>query len=95
MLTRNFGTALLATAVFLGASPLATAQAQPTVPTREGNIWSGAAHEPNPTATIAREKGAGIALSPKAQRRQNNIVEQLDRQLESTPVPPAPGTHGG
>jgi hypothetical protein len=48
---------------------------------RNGNVWNGGNHEPNPAAVQNKEKVAGIAPSPTEQQRQNALVEGQARNL--------------
>ena len=45
------------------------------IPDRNGNVWGGFAHEPNPGAVLRKEQDEGIAPS-------HQQTESLDRQLE-------------
>ncbi|HEY2134063.1 MAG TPA: hypothetical protein VGH36_14000 [Acetobacteraceae bacterium] len=78
--------ALLAIMVGFGQASVAFAQSAPTpgtpsasdpaaVPDRNGNIWGGFAHEPNPSAVLRKEQDEGIAPS-------HHQTESIDRQLE-------------
>jgi hypothetical protein len=48
---------------------------------RNGNVWNGKDHEPNPAAVQSKEKAAGIAPSPTEQQRQNALIEGQARNL--------------
>ena len=52
-----------------------------TPPPRNGNIYDGTAHEPNPSAVHQNERAAGVMPSASVQKKERNTVEQLDRQL--------------
>jgi hypothetical protein len=67
---------VLAVLAFTAACP---AQAEP--PAREGNIWGGIDHEPNPAAVHQDEKAAGLLSSPQEQQRLNDEVERTARKL--------------
>jgi hypothetical protein len=67
---------VLAVLAFAAAWP---AQAEP--PAREGNIWGGIDHEPNPAAVHQDEKAAGLLPSPQEQQRLNDEVERTARKL--------------
>ncbi len=80
---RGIGWALLATLALPTASVLAQTQTQtPDVPTRNGNVYNGTAHEPNPSATTQQEQSTGVALSPQQQQQQTGTLEQLDKQIQ-------------
>ena len=53
-------------------------------PAQNGDVYGGTAHEPNPGAVHSEEKAAGIAPSPAQQKRLDNTVEQLDKQIQAT-----------
>jgi hypothetical protein len=53
-----------------------------TVPTRNANVYNGTAHEPGAGPTTQREISAGVAGSTATQQRENDTVEQLDRQVQ-------------
>jgi hypothetical protein len=64
-------------------------QAQPA---REGNIWDGADHDPNPAIVHQKEKAAGVLPSPQEQQRLNNSVERTAKELlNQQPTTNAPG----
>ncbi len=72
--------ATLSLAVALAASG---AWAQDNLPpARNGNIYDGTAHEPNPNSVTAQEKAAGVALPPAKSRAVTNHVEQLDKSIQ-------------
>src|ERR1700679_4378279 len=62
-------------------TPAPTAPA-PAVPQRNANVYDGSKHEPAAGPTTQREEAAGVAGSAATQRRENDTVEQLDRQVE-------------
>ncbi len=66
--------ALLASGLMVAASDASFAQAP--VPLREGNIWNGFDHEPQPAQVERQERAAGIA-APAAQQRAN--AHEVDR----------------
>ena len=76
---------LLAAGLMLVGTP-AFAQQAPSA--RDANIYDGKAHEPDPAATTAREKAAGIAPSAETRQRENDKVEQLYRTLEHKSAAP-------
>jgi hypothetical protein len=64
------------------ATPTASAAPKADVPARNANVYNGTAHEPAVGPTIQREQAAGVAGSQETQRRETNIVEQLNRQVQ-------------
>jgi hypothetical protein len=63
-----------------GAFP-AFAAPQNDAPTREGNIWDWRNHEPVPSEVQKQEQSQGIALPNGQQKKENDDVESLYRQL--------------
>jgi hypothetical protein len=63
------------------AGPASTAHVD-TVPTRNANVYNGTAHEPGAGSTTQREISAGVAGSTETRHRENDTVEQLDRQAQ-------------
>lgn len=53
--------------------------AQPQMTAREGNIWGGLNHEPDP-AQVGSEERAGLG-SPASAQQQNDDVDRLYRSL--------------
>lgn len=50
-------------------------------PPREGDIWGWRDHEPVPSEVHRDEQAAGVATSPEQQKRTNDEVESIYRQL--------------
>jgi hypothetical protein len=76
----SVGKLCLALLMIAGSASLASARDSVSlhsndVPCRNGNIWGGFAHEPQPAVVEREEQKAGVALSPDASRR-------LDREVE-------------
>ena len=79
--------ALLAAALLAATSGVGFPQT--TVPAREGNIWGGRDHEPQPGQVAHDEQAAGIAPSPKQEHATTQEVERLYQYLtRGTPLPP-------
>ncbi len=70
------------TAVALVSAPV-LASAQSSLPSREGNIWDGTAHDPEPSRVIPKERADGVALPPGQRRAVTDQVEDLYRKLEA------------
>ena len=80
-------------AVLLGVTLFAgpvVAIAQSDIATREGNIWNFQRHEPSAPGVQNAERAAGVALPPEQAQRENQQVEQLERQLTGQQPPPPP-----
>jgi hypothetical protein len=67
---------------------VALAQSQQT-PSREGNIWGGAVHDPNPKIVGPEERAAGVAPSPHQQEKIDKKEDRLYQELMTT----APNSH--
>ena len=52
-----------------------------TPPARIGNVYDGTAHEPNPAAVHQSESAAGVAAPPAEQKKEEDTVQQIDKQL--------------
>ena len=52
-----------------------------TPPARIGNVYDGTAHQPNPGAVRAGEQAAGVAAPPAQQKKEDDTIRQLDKQL--------------
>jgi hypothetical protein len=48
---------------------------------RNGNVWDGFAHQPNPSVVRDNEKAKGVLASPQEQTRRDDILDRLGRQL--------------
>ena len=59
----------------------AFAASQNDVPTREGNTWDWRNHEPVPSEVQKQEQSQGVALPGAQQKKENDDVESLYRQL--------------
>ena len=59
----------------------AFAAEQNQVPTREGETWNWRDHEPVPSEVQREEQAQGIALPNGQQKKENDDVESLYRQL--------------
>ena len=69
----------IALAAVVAVAPGA-AIAQGQVPAREGNIWGGVNHEPNPAQVGPQERAAGLD-APGSAQEQNDDVDRLYRSL--------------
>ena len=63
--------------ISLMAAGPAVAQQAP----RNGNVWNGVAHQPSLSSIQNDEKARGIVASPQEQKRQDDAVESLAREL--------------
>jgi hypothetical protein len=48
---------------------------------RNGNVWDGVAHQPTRFTVENDEKARGVAASPQDQKRHDDAVESLAREL--------------
>jgi hypothetical protein len=55
--------------------------AQAAPPARDGNVWDGIAHEPNPGLVHDKERAAGVLPSQQQESAQVNAVERLARGM--------------
>jgi hypothetical protein len=80
------GLAFLAAGLAGVATP-ALAQTQSTaVPLREGNIWGGVAHDPNPGVVDPEERAAGVAPSAQQSDAINSKLNHLYEKLLKKPL---------
>ncbi len=78
----------MALALLLAAGTPVLAQA----PARNGNVWNGRSHEPDPGLVQQNEQSAGVALSPGQRQQENAVVEQEAKKLLQRAQPATPGT---
>ncbi|MCK8787602.1 hypothetical protein M0638_24860 [Roseomonas sp. NAR14] len=65
---------------------------RPVAAQANGNTWDWRHHQPD-AGVAARERDAGVAPAPQVDRRLDQEVERLARQLGTPqPAPAAPGT---
>jgi hypothetical protein len=70
-----------------GAAPPVSAQTQSNaVPLREGNIWGGVAHDPNPGVVDPEERAAGVAPSAQQSEAINAKLNHLYEKLLKRPL---------
>ena len=48
---------------------------------RNGNVWDGVAHQPSRSTVQNEEKARGIVAPPQDQKRQDDAVESLAREV--------------
>jgi len=63
--------------ILLMTAGAAVAQEAP----RNGNVWNGVAHQPNPSTVQSNKEARGVVASPQDQMRQDDAVESLAREL--------------
>jgi hypothetical protein len=85
--------ALLAIMIGFGPASVAFAQGAPpppsfppasdpaAVPDRNGNIWGGFSHEPNPGAVLRKEQDEGIAPSHQQTESLDRLLEEQEQEL--------------
>ena len=83
--------AVLAAAISLLSAvmlPAGTAVAQQAgTPDRIGNTWDGFDHQPTQSQVQSAERASSVAPSAQEQRREAQIVQQLDEKLLGGPGP--------
>jgi hypothetical protein len=73
----------LACTLVLAAGPVLALQAYApnTTPARIGNIWGGFDHQPTESQVQSAERAYGVAPTAQEQRREAQIVQQLNQEL--------------
>jgi hypothetical protein len=94
--SRKSSRRLTARIVLVAAMPLfctlllpagaAFARAPNETPARIGNIWDGFDHQPTRSEVQRAERASGVAPSAQEQRREAQIVQQLDHELLKSSV---------
>jgi hypothetical protein len=80
------GVAALAAGLAGAATPVSAQTPSNAVPLREGNIWGGVAHDPNPGVVDPEERAAGIAPSTQQSDAINAKLNHLYDKLLKKPL---------